>query len=67
MGALFVAAGRGVPPGTKLGEVRALDIAATVLALLGVPVPAWMEGHPIEAFLGPGSASEAAAAGGGIR
>jgi predicted AlkP superfamily pyrophosphatase or phosphodiesterase len=67
MGALFVAAGRGVPPGTKLGEVRALDIAATVLALLGVPIPVSMEGRPLEAFRDPGSASEAAAAGRGIR
>ncbi len=67
MGALFVAAGRGVPPGTKLGEVHALDIAPTVLALLGVPIPAWMEGRPLEAFGGPGSASQATAAGGGIR
>jgi predicted AlkP superfamily pyrophosphatase or phosphodiesterase len=67
MGALFVAAGRGVPPGTKLGEVDALDIAPTVLALLGVPIPVWMEGRPLEAFRGPRSASGTAAAGGGIR
>ena len=56
MGALFVAAGRGVPAGTKLGEVRAVDIAPTVLALLGVPTPVWMEGRPLEAFRGHGSA-----------
>ena len=70
MGGLFVAAGRGVPAGTKLGEVHSLDVAPTVLALLGVPTPVWMEGRPLEAFQGPGSASkgsEAAAAGGGIR
>jgi len=64
MGALFVAAGRGVPAGTKLGEVHGVDIAPTVLALLGVPTPVWMEGRPLEAFRGPGSA---AVAGGGIR
>ena len=70
MGALFVAAGRGVPAGTKLGEVQAFDVAPTVLALLGVPIPVWMEGRPLEAFRGSGSTSkglEAAAAGGGIR
>ncbi len=64
MGAFFVAAGRGVPAGTKLGEARAIDIAPTVLALLGVPTPVWMEGRPLEAFRGPGSAAEAE---GGIR
>ena len=47
MGALFIAFGRGVPAGAELGEVRALDVAPTVLALLGVPVPDWMEGAPI--------------------
>jgi len=67
MGALFVAAGRGVPAGTKLGEVHALDIAPTVLELLGVPTPVSMEGRPLEAFRELGSASGAAAAGGGIR
>jgi arylsulfatase A-like enzyme len=70
MGGLFVAAGRGVPAGTKLGEVHSLDVAPTVLALLGVPTPVWMEGRPLEAFQGLGSASkgsEAAVAGGGIR
>jgi predicted AlkP superfamily pyrophosphatase or phosphodiesterase len=64
MGALFVAAGRGMPAGTKLGEVDALDVAPTVLALLGVPIPVWMEGRPLEAFQGAGSS---AAAEGGIR
>ena len=70
MGGLFIAAVRGVPAGTKLGEVRSVDVAPTLLALLGVPTPVWMEGRPLEAFQGPGSASkgsEAAAAGGGIR
>jgi predicted AlkP superfamily pyrophosphatase or phosphodiesterase len=51
MGALFVAAGRGADPGAHLGELRALDVAPTVLALLGLPVPGWMEGRPIGALV----------------
>ena len=47
MGALFVAAGRGVVPGTKLGPVAAVDVAPTVLGLLELPMPEWMEGKPI--------------------
>ena len=47
MSALFGAIGRGVPTALALGEVRSLDVAPTVLALLGVDVPGWMEGHPI--------------------
>jgi predicted AlkP superfamily pyrophosphatase or phosphodiesterase len=47
MGGLFAAAGRGVRPGTRLGTLRSLDVAPTVLALLDLPVPEWMEGRPI--------------------
>ncbi len=47
MGAIFVAFGRGVPAGASLGRVRALDVAPTVLALLGVAVPEELEGAPI--------------------
>jgi predicted AlkP superfamily pyrophosphatase or phosphodiesterase len=47
MGALFCAVGRGVAPGARPGTVRAVDVAPTVLALLGVPIPDWMEGRPI--------------------
>jgi arylsulfatase A-like enzyme len=47
MAALFAARGRGVAPGAKLGTVRAIDVAPTVLALLGQPIPDWMEGRPI--------------------
>ncbi len=48
MGALFAALGRGVAPGARLGAVRAIDVAPTVLALLGRPVPDWMEGRPLD-------------------
>jgi arylsulfatase A-like enzyme len=47
MGALLFAIGRGAPAGAELGELRSLDVAATVLALLGLPVPDTMEGRPI--------------------
>ena len=47
MGALFGAIGRGVAAGTRPGTVRAVDVAPTVLALLGLPIPEGMEGHPI--------------------
>jgi len=47
MAAIFLALGRGARPGTRLPAVRALDVAPTVLALLGVEVPAWMEGRPL--------------------
>lgn len=47
MAALFGAVGRGVAPGARLGTVRAVDVAPTVLSLLELPLPAWMEGRPI--------------------
>src|SRR5262245_42593826 len=47
MSALFAAVGRGVPAGLALGELHNVDVAPTVLALLGAPVPEWMEGRPI--------------------
>ena len=47
MGALFGAIGRGVAAGARPGTVRAVDVAPTVLALLGLPIPSWMEGRPI--------------------
>jgi arylsulfatase A-like enzyme len=47
MSALFGAIGRGVAAGARPGTVRAVDVAPTVLALLGVPIPDWMEGQPI--------------------
>ncbi len=49
--ALFVAYGRAVPAGTEVGRVSALDVAPTVLALLGVPIPDAMEAGPIAALV----------------
>jgi len=59
MGALFLAVGRGASPGTELGELRSLDVAPTVLRLLGLDVPDSMEGRPI-ARLVPETADAAA-------
>ena len=47
MGGLFLAAGRGASPGTRLGPVRAVDVAPTALALLGIPAPEWMESRAV--------------------
>lgn len=47
MAGLFYALGRGVAAGARPGRVRAIDVAPTVLALLGVPQPAAMTGQPI--------------------
>jgi arylsulfatase A-like enzyme len=47
MAGIFYALGRGVAPGARPGRVRALDVAPTVLALLGQPQPAAMPGRPL--------------------
>jgi predicted AlkP superfamily pyrophosphatase or phosphodiesterase len=48
MAGIFLAAGRGVAPGRTLGDVRAIDVAASVAQLLGIDAPAQSEGRPIE-------------------
>jgi predicted AlkP superfamily pyrophosphatase or phosphodiesterase len=53
MGALLIAAGGGIPPGTRLGDVRNIDVAPTVLTWLGIEVPAAMEGKPIVGLVLP--------------
>jgi len=47
MGAIFFALGRGVPAGTKLGEVRSIDVAPTAAALLGIDPPSSSEGKAL--------------------
>jgi arylsulfatase A-like enzyme len=47
MAGIFFALGRGVEPGARPGRVRALDVAPTVLSLLGLAQPAAMAGRPI--------------------
>lgn len=51
MSAILIAFGRGVMANSQVGEVRSIDVAPTVLALLGVKPPSSMLGQPIEAFL----------------
>lgn len=41
--------GEGVTPRSPQGAAL-WDIAPTVLAYLGVPIPGWMDGHPLEMF-----------------
>jgi predicted AlkP superfamily pyrophosphatase or phosphodiesterase len=53
MRAIFLALGRGVPPGARLPPVRALDVAPTVAALLGIGAPAQSEGVPVPALSVP--------------
>jgi predicted AlkP superfamily phosphohydrolase/phosphomutase len=43
----FLAAGDGVRAGVSLGEHHALDIAPTILDLLGAAIPVHFEGRPI--------------------
>lgn len=47
MGAIFFALGRGVPPGAKLGPIRAIDVAPTAAALLGIEPPEQSEGRAL--------------------
>lgn len=47
MSAFFAAIGRDVAAGARPGTVRAIDVAPTVLSLLGIPIPDSMEGRPI--------------------
>jgi len=48
---ILIAAGPGVRAGVALEPAGLLDVAPTVLALLGVPVPEDFEGQPIRALL----------------
>lgn len=57
MAAIFYAAGRGVEQGARLPAVRNLDVAPTVLALLGLGAPEWMEGRAIAAIVPSAGAS----------
>jgi arylsulfatase A-like enzyme len=51
MAAILVAAGRCVRPGTRLAPLASIHVAPTVLWLLGLEVPDWMEGRPIPEFV----------------
>ncbi len=67
MGGLFLGLGRGARAGSQLGEVHAVDVAPTVLALLGLSVPGWMEGAPIAEMIPSGVRAGGAAIEGSMR
>jgi predicted AlkP superfamily pyrophosphatase or phosphodiesterase len=48
---LCIVSGPAVKAGTKLGKIRAIDIAPTVASILGVELPA-AEGRPLQRLLG---------------
>jgi len=47
MGTIFLALGRGVPPGARPGVLRSIDVAPTVAGLLGIEPPRDAEGRSI--------------------
>lgn len=47
MATIFLALGRGAPPGKRLATVRSIDVAATVARLLGIEPPRHSEGTPL--------------------
>lgn len=47
MGGVFYAMGRGIPSGVRIDEARAIDVAPTAAALLGIDPPLQAEGRPI--------------------
>jgi len=53
--------------GGYLLMVRAVDVAPTVLALLGLSVPGWMEGAPIAEMIPSRVRAGGAAVGGSMR
>jgi predicted AlkP superfamily phosphohydrolase/phosphomutase len=46
----FVAAGPGIPRGTRLPLIRSIDVAPTISRLLGIPPPAQATGLPLIAL-----------------
>lgn len=60
MHAILLAKGRGVAPGARLGRSRAIDLAPSVAALLGIDPPAASEGEIIPGLGAPLSEPRAA-------
>ena len=56
MNAVFVAWGRGIKSGAKLGIVKNVDVAPTIAKLLGTKFPD-VQGKPIDAILAPESST----------
>ena len=68
MKAAFFAMGRGVEAGARPGELRQIDLAATIAALLEVAPPAQSEGAPMAWLcLPPTADGDANSANGGLR
>jgi predicted AlkP superfamily phosphohydrolase/phosphomutase len=53
---IFLGRGPGVQPGARVEGARIIDLAPTVLHLLGVPVPADMDGRVLREIFAEGSA-----------
>jgi hypothetical protein len=53
MGGVFMAMGRGVSKDLALGDVRQIDVAATVARLLGIEPPLQSEGRPVAGIGAP--------------
>ena len=62
MEGIFAAAGRGIREGVDLGTRSILDVAPTLLALLGQPVPADADGEVMDAALEDAAAVRTGAA-----
>ena len=52
---LLVMSGPGVKAGVSIGECSTLDIAPTLLTLLGLPIPQYMKGRVLEEALDAGT------------
>lgn len=52
MNGIFFLKGPGIEPGTRVQGASLMDVAPTVLALMGVPIPTLMDGHVLSAPMG---------------
>jgi predicted AlkP superfamily phosphohydrolase/phosphomutase len=43
----LLASGAGIPAGVPLPEPRGIDVAPTILSLMDVPIPSYMDGRPL--------------------
>ncbi len=50
---IFIISGPGIKAGTEIKDARIIDVAPTILAILGVPIPGYMDGSVLwDAFTG---------------
>ena len=57
---IFMAIGRGIRPGARIEDARIIDLAPTIMHLMGEPVPAHMDGRVLEAAISEGFQPETA-------